>query len=160
MKKNRNTIRDNEDEIIEEKGHGFIIFICILSLIVIGGGSFAGFYFYKTNISSKNTQVEKTYVDIGEITVNLADESGKRYLKSGIYVGYDKGDKKAKKQLTKEKQLSVVQDALSFYLMQKKTDYFNGNYEDELKEELIDAVNKKVQDFKITDIKLVNLIIQ
>lgn len=144
----------------EKSGHGFVILLCILCLIIIGGGTFAGFYFYKTNVSSTKSQVEKVYVNTGDITVNLADEGGRRYVKAGIYVGYDKGDKKAKEQLTKEKQLSVVQDALSFYLKNKTSDYFKGDYEEQLKQELINAVNKKVQDFKITDIKIINLVIQ
>ena len=159
MKRNR---QFEEDEFEAEDGHksrGFVIFLSILCLIIIGGGSFAGFYFYKTNVSDTKP-IEKEYVNAGEITVNLSDDSGKRYVISSVYVGFDKGDKKAKKQLTKEKQLSVVQDALSFCLKNKTSDFFKGDYEESLKAELIDAVNKKVQDFKITDIKLINLVIQ
>lgn len=158
MKRNKR-IEEDEFEEEESKGHGFIIFLSILCLIIVGGGAFAGFYFYKSN-SANTKPVEKAYVNVGEITVNLSDENGKRYIKTGVYVGYDKNDKKAKKQLTRDKQLAVVQDALGFSLKKKTSDYFKGDYEEELKSELIDVVNKKVQDFKITDIKLINLIVQ
>ncbi|MBE6047889.1 MAG: hypothetical protein E7213_05720 [Clostridium sp.] len=152
---------EREDDYYEGRGHGFAILVCTLCLIIIGGGAFAGFYFLNSNNSGKNTQVERAYVTVGEITARLSDESGKKYIKANIAVGYDKTlFNKAKGQLTTDKQLPVVLDALNFSLMKKDSSYFTGDYEEKLKDELIDAVNKKVQDFKITDIKISNLIIQ
>lgn len=159
MKKNR---RDYEEEdFTKKRGHGFTILVCVLCLIIIGGGAFAGFYFFNSNSSSKKTQVERTYVNVGEITARLSDDSGKKYIKASISVGYDNTMfNEAEKQLSKDKQLPVVLDALNFELMRKDSNYFNGDYEEKLKNDLIDAVNKKVQDFKITDAKLYNIIIQ
>lgn len=164
MKKKRKNIRDYEDEeedYTENKGHGFLILVCTLCLIIIGAGAFAGFYFFNSGSSSKKAQVERAYVNVGEITAKLSDESGKKYIKADFTVGYDKTFRnKAAKQLAKDKQLPVVLDALSFDLMKKDSSYFVGDYEEKLKNDLIDAVNKKIQDFKITDIKISNLIIQ
>lgn len=161
MKKKKRSDYEEEEDYTEKSGHGFIILICTLCLIIIGGGAFAGFYFYNSSSSSKKTQVERSYVSIGEITARLSDESGKKYIKADISVGYDKTMfNKAEKQLAKDKQLPVVLDALSFDLTKKDSNYFTGDYEEKLKSDLIDAVNKKVQDFKITDIKISNLIIQ
>lgn len=159
MKKKKRSDYEEEDY-TEKSGHGFIILICTLCLIIAGGGAFAGFYFYNSS-SGKKTQVERSYVSVGEITARLSDESGKKYIKADISVGYDKTMfNKAEKQLAKDKQLPVVLDALSFDLTKKDSNYFTGDYEEKLKSDLIDAVNKKVQEFKITDIKISNLIIQ
>lgn len=143
----------------EKSKKGNVIIIALLSLIIIGICSFGGFYFYKSQDNTSKT-IEKAYVDIDEITVKLSDESGKKYLKVNMCVGYDKDDSKAKKQLKKDAQLPVVQDAVNFYLMSKESDYFKGDYEKQLKEGLINAINEKVQDFEIIDIKISNLIIQ
>lgn len=160
MKKKKRSDYEEEEDYTEKSGHGFIILICTLCLIIAGGGAFAGFYFYNSS-SGKKTQVERSYVSVGEITARLSDESGKKYIKADISVGYDKTMfNKAEKQLAKDKQLPVVLDALSFDLTKKDSNYFTGDYEEKLKSDLIDAVNKKVQDFKITDIKISNLIIQ
>ncbi len=162
MKRNRKNYRDYEEEYYtENKGHGFLILVCTLCLIIIGTGAFAGFYFFNSGSSSKKTQVEKAYVNVGEITAKLSDESGKKYIKADFTVGYDKTFfNKAEKQLAKDKQLPVVLDALTFDLMKKDSSYFVGDYEEKLKNDLMDAINKKVQDFKITDLKISNIIVQ
>lgn len=143
----------------EKSKKGTVIIIALLTLIFIGVGSFCGFYFYKVNGSS-DKPIEKAYIDIGEITVKLSDDSGKKYLKLDMSVAYDKKDSKAKNQLKKDAQLPVVRDALNFYLMSKKSDYFKGDYEKEFKEGLINAINQKIQGFEVIDIKVSNLIIQ
>lgn len=162
MKRNRKDYRNYEDEYYtENKGHGFLILVCTLCLIIICAGSFAGFYFFNSGSSSRRTQVDKAYVNVGEITAKLSDTNQKRYIKADFSVGYDKTFlNKAEKQLGKDQQLPVVLDAISFDLMKKDSSYFVGDYEEKLKNDIMDAINKKVQDFKITDLKISNIIVQ
>ena len=75
--------KEGNNENIEKGTNKMVIIVLfVLGLIVLGAASFGGMYlFMKTNntIESKEKIVEKTYIDLGEFTINLADSSGKRY---------------------------------------------------------------------------------
>lgn len=148
-----------EDYVSSTKEHskGFKVFISILILIVIGAASFAGFYCYKNYFTNPK---EKVYVPLGDVMVNLADEGGKRYFKGNISVAYNKWDSTAKKQLTKEKQLVVVADAINFYIKGKTSDFVINDDGTQMKKELMETINKSVQGFKITDIRFSNIVVQ
>ena len=149
---------DYDENYTEKKGNGFKIFLVILLLTVIGVGTFTGFYLYEAK--GGNTKQDKVYVSLGDVMVNLADEGGKRYFKGNVSVAYNKGDSTAKKQLTKEKQLVVVADAINFYIKGKTSDFVINDDGTQMKKELIETINKNIQGFKITDIRFSNIVVQ
>ena len=152
-KKGENTGKSNK---------GVMIILFILGLIVLGGATFGGVYlFMKTNktVEAQEVVVENTYMDLSEFTVNLADEGGKRYFKGELSLGYDKTKTKLAEELTANQ--VVVRDDIIFYFKSQKADYINNveNKED-MKKQLIDAINKDLTKGKITDIRFKSMIIQ
>ncbi|WP_252231521.1 flagellar basal body-associated FliL family protein [Clostridium sp. ZBS15] len=145
-----------------KSGNMKTIIIFVVALLIVGGGVFGATYMFmqknaKTVIQEKTTEI--TYVDIGEITANLADEGGKRYFKGQISIGYDKTDKDAETEL-KEKKV-VVRDSIIFYLKALKLDYINNtNNEKEIKDQLMDKINKQLTKSKIVDVRFDSIITQ
>lgn len=160
--------QENKDVKKEEKsGKGnkaVVVALFLLGLIVLGAATFGGVYlFMKTNNAAQSQPVviEKNYVDLGEITVNLSDEGGKRYFKGEISIGYNSDDKEAPKELVKEKSLGVVKDAVIFYLKGQKAEFLNDSAnEEEIKSQLMEAINKKLTKCKVTDVLFNSIIIQ
>lgn len=159
--------KEAKKEKTEKSGKGnkaVMVVLFILGLLVLGAATFGGVYlFMKTSKAAESHPViaEKTYVDLGEITINLADEGGKRYFKGEISVGYDNTDKYAPEELTKEKSLVVVKDAVIFYFKGQKADFINNTANEEvMKKQLIDAINKQLTKCKVTDIRFNSIIIQ
>jgi flagellar FliL protein len=141
---------------------GIIVILFVLGLIVLGGATAGGVYlFMKTNktVSSQEVVVENTYMDLAEITVNLADEGGKRYFKGELSLGYDKTKTKLADELTANQ--VVVRDDIIFYFKSQKAEYINNAENKEaMKKQLIDAINKDLTKGKITDIRFKSMIIQ
>ena len=156
--------KDKKDkgEIKEKSGKGMMVVLFVLGLIVLGAATFGGVYiFMKTNktVSAQQVVIEQTYVDLDEFTVNLADENGKRFLKSEISIGYDKDNKKVAEEITNN--TVVIRDTIIFYFKSKKAEFINDqNNKDQIKNELIEAINKELQKGKITDIRFKNMIVQ
>lgn len=145
-----------------KSGKGVMVILFILGLIVLGGATFGGVYLYmKTNktIEAQEVVVENTYMDLAEFTVNLADEGGKRYFKGELSIGYDTTKEKLKEELTLNQ--VVVRDSIIFYFKSKKADYINDvKNTEEMKKQLIEAINKDLTKGKITDIRFKSMIIQ
>lgn len=134
--------------------------LSILAILVLGACVFGGVYLLKSDSLRTSGVMEKTYVDLGEIKVNLSDNS-KKFFKGNISVGYDKNDKTTKKQLQKDKQLVVAKDAANFYFKSKSYDFLNNSDNiDKIKDELITTINSNLQNAKITDVKFSNFIVQ
>lgn len=134
--------------------------LSILAILVLGACVFGGVYLLKSDSLRTSGVIEKTYVDLGEIKVNLSDNS-KKFFKGNISVGYDKNDKTTKKQLEKDKQLVVAKDAANFYFKSKSYDFLNNSDNiDKIKDELITTINSNLQNAKITDVKFSNFIVQ
>ncbi len=145
-----------------KSGNMKTIIIFVVALLLVGGGVFAGTYiFMQKNAATvvKEQSIDITYVDMGEMTANLADEGGKRYFKGQISIGYDKTDKDAETEL-KEKKV-VVRDSIIFYLKSLKIDYINDtNNEKEIKAQLMDRINKQLTKSKIVDVRFDSIITQ
>lgn len=139
-----------------------IIVLFVLGLIVLGAASFGGMYlFMKTNntIESKEKIVEKTYIDLGEFTINLADSSGKRYFKGQLSVGYDSSEKKLADELTNN--MVIVRDAVIFYLKTKEADFINNvQNTEQIKEDLKENINKELIQGKVLDVRFNSVIVQ
>lgn len=150
-----------QEEVKQKSGKGIMIVLFILGLIVLGAATFGGVYlFMKTNKTVSAQQViEETYVDLDEFTINLGDKDGRRYFKGEISIGYDKSNKKIAEEI--ESNTVVIRDAVIFYFKGKEASYINDiNNKENIKQELIDAINKELQKGKVTDIRFKNMIVQ
>ncbi|EHJ01474.1 flagellar basal body-associated protein FliL [Clostridium sp. DL-VIII] len=146
----------------EKSNKGIMVILFILGLLVIGGAAFGGVYlFMKTSktVDAQEVVVENTYMDLSEFTVNLADEGGKRYFKGELSIGYDKSKTKLGEELTADQ--VVVRDDIIFYFKSKKADYINNAAnKDEIKKQLMEAINKDLTKGKITDVRFKSMIVQ
>lgn len=141
---------------------GIMIILFILGLLVLGAATFGGVYLFmqtRDRIQSQQVVTENAYVDLGELTVNLSDEGGKRYFKGQLSVGYDKRNKKVAEEL--ESNLVVVKDVVIFYFKSQKADFINNTAnEEEIKKQLIENINKELVRGKINDIRFNSIIVQ
>lgn len=99
--------KSKDKELKGKSGNMKTIIIFVVALLLVGGGVFGTTYIFmqkNAKIVVQESAIDITYVDMGEITANLADEGGKRYFKGQISIGYDKTDKDAETEL-KEKRL-------------------------------------------------------
>jgi flagellar FliL protein len=154
--------KKKEEEKSNKGNKGLLIVLFILGLIVLGSATFGGVYlFMKTSktVDAQEVVIDEKYIDLTEFTVNLADEGGKRYFKGELSLGYDKSKTKLETELT-EKQV-VVRDDIIFYFKGKKADYINDvKNKEEMKKQLMEAINKDLTKGKITDIRFKSMIIQ
>lgn len=155
--------KDKEkDESAGKSNKGILIVLFILGLVVIGGAAFGGVYLFmktKNTVEAQEVVVENAYVDLTEITVNLADEGGKRYFKGEISLGYDKTKSKLAEELTTDQ--VVIRDNIIFYLKSQKADFLNNAANGEaIKKQLMAAINKDLTKGKITDIRFKSMIVQ
>lgn len=143
-----------------------IILLCIFILLFMASTSVAVIYFLKDNGHLIESQLftddaSNTYVDLGNINVNLSDQGVNRYFKGQISLGYSNGDRKAFKGLTKDENLVVIKDIINFYFKSKNANFIsNAQNEEKIKEDLITSINNNLQDFKITDIRFSSFVIQ
>ena len=154
--------QDVKNENSGKSNKAIMVVLFILGLFVLGAATFGGVYlFMKTNnsVSAQQVVVENLYTDLGEFTVNLNDEGGKRYVKCAVSVGYDKKDKKTPKEL--ETNGVVVKDAIIFYLRNHDSEFVSDTANEEImKKELIENINKELVKGRITDIRFSNFIVQ
>ncbi|WP_055071309.1 flagellar basal body-associated FliL family protein [Clostridium massiliamazoniense] len=143
------------------------LLISIVVLIVIFIGSFVFFTFMFNLNKSKGNKVaaqqtveKKELVNLGlgeEFVVNLADQGGKRYIKTNIVVAYNKKNKDFAK--VAEEKTIVLRDATINYLKLKTVDETKDT--EAIKKGLIDALNKALgSKDAIEDIYFQSLIVQ
>ncbi|MBE6062731.1 MAG: flagellar basal body protein FliL [Clostridium butyricum] len=161
MAKNNQKAKDSNEQ-KDKNGKGIMIVLFILGLLVIGAASFGGVYlFMKTNkaVSSQAVVKEQAYIDLAEFTINLGGDNGKRYFKGEISLGYDKDNKKMEKEI--KNNTVVIRDTIIFYFKGQKAEFINDiNNKDQIKEELMERINKELIKGKINDLRFKNMIIQ
>jgi flagellar protein FliL len=147
---------------VGKSNKGVLVILFILGLVVLGGATFGGVYLFmktKTTVESQEVIIETTYMELKEFTVNLGDEGGKRFFKGEISIGYDKSKEKLAEEL-KGKEV-VLRDDIIFYFKSQKAEYINNVENTEnMKKQLMDAINKDLTKGKITDIRFKSMIIQ
>lgn len=141
----------------------------VLLLAFIAGCTYFGVYYGIKKATGDNKSVENTeskpskvenevYFEIGEMTVNLKEDSGKRYVRLNLTVGHSEKNKDLTKEIESKK--GVLTDAAIFYLKScAYTDFTAGN-ETVLKENLIKKLNEKLESGTISSIIFTDLIIQ
>lgn len=161
-KKKAKDAGENTGKSTGKSNKGVMVILFILGLIVLGAATFGGVFMYMKydkTVASQEVIVENAYMDLAEFTVNLADEGGKRYFKGEISLGYDKTKVKLAEELTANQ--VVVRDDIIFFFKGQKADYINKvENKDEMKKQLIEAINKDLTKGKLTDIRFKSMIIQ
>ncbi|AKN33959.1 flagellar basal body protein FliL [Clostridium carboxidivorans P7] len=169
----------------EKKGGNKIKFIAIglVALIIVGAGGYFGYSKFakdkgtqktaapaavqtaQTTTQAKTTQnqsyleqiVSEKNIGLDECLVNLADEDGKRYVKTKIFVGYDKNSK-LETELTEKKPL--IRDAVIAVLRSKKAAEITPKNMDSLKMELIQKINPLLKKGQINNVYFSDLLVQ
>lgn len=159
------------DKKTSSKGNIFkIVIIVFLAAVLLGGGTFAGYYVAMKNtpttnkgastVASGDYAKKKTFSLDDEFIVNLKSDSNPRFLKTQIYVGYpeSKDDEKFENEL-KEK-TAIMRDAIISVLRSKKAEDFSEAGIENIKKELINKINPLLSEGKITDIYFYEIIVQ
>jgi flagellar basal body-associated protein FliL len=144
-----------------KNGNAFkIVIIGLLILVIIGGTAFAAMYYFNkknsTTASKPKAIIEQTY-PLGEFTINLIDDGGKRYLNVNVYIGYEV-NKKLTLELDENK--PIIRDAVNTYIRSKKTTDFSVTGLDIIKKELIKSINPSLTKGKITNIYFYDILVQ
>ncbi|SFC61425.1 flagellar basal body-associated FliL family protein [Clostridium uliginosum] len=160
--------KEKEKEVKVKSGGMKKVLLIIVLLLIVGGGTFGATYYMfmqkggaEANAKPviKEVVPDPVYVDLGEVTVNLADEGGKRFFKGQISVGYDATSKDAAEELVKKK--VAVRDATLFYLKSLKVDFINNpNNEKEMKKQLAEKINAQLVKSKIIDVRFDSILTQ
>jgi flagellar FliL protein len=132
----------------EEKKSGFSIKIIVIGLVLFilaGAGVFAFTVFlsHRDTTAAEGKKPVKTassgiLVQVPDITVNLADTGGKRYLRTEIHL--EVKDDKAKTLL--ETRLPIARDRIVMVLSSKTLADLEVYNRDNLRQELINQVNE------------------
>ncbi len=147
------------DEKKESKKRKNGILIVLLLLIFVGAGTFSGAYFFMSkNKASLPVIVQESFVEVGEIFVNLSDEGSKRYVKLNMSISYDKSNKDLAKEIEEKK--VVIRDVAIFYIKSCKAKDFEPSNEVILKGELISRINQKLTTGVLKDIYISDIIVQ
>lgn len=142
-----------------EKKKGKFIFIVIAIILALGGGTFAGVFFYMNkNNASQPVYIKEAFLEVGEIFVNLSDEGSKRYVKLNLSISYDSTNKDLGKELT-EKSV-VIRDVAIFYIKACKAKDFDPANEAILKGDLINRINQKLTSGVLKDAYISDIIVQ
>lgn len=143
----------------KEKKKGKLIFIVIAIILALGGGTFAGVFFYMNkNNGSQPVYIKEAFVEVGEIFVNLSDDDSKRYVKLNLSISYDSSNKDLATELT-EKSV-VIRDVAIFYIKACKAKDFNPANEAILKGDLINRINQKLTSGVLKDAYISDIIVQ
>ncbi|AZV55970.1 flagellar basal body-associated FliL family protein [Clostridium sp. AWRP] len=163
-----------------------IIAIGILILAVVAGGAFFGYnnFIKDKKITAKNAvqtvqQVNTQQVvsngqttgpvvnsldqvvssqtfQLDEVTVNLADEGGNRYLKAAVYLGFN--EKKLNSELTAKK--PIVTDAVIQILRTKKAADISAKNMNNIKLEIIQKINPMLEKGQLNNVYFTDIVIQ
>lgn len=143
------------------------LLISIVVLIVIFIGSFMFFTFmFNSNKANNNKATaqeiteKKELVNLSlgeEFVVNLADQGGKRYIKTNIVVAYNKKNKDFAK--VADEKIIILRDATINYLKLKTADETKDT--ENIKKGLTEALNKALESKDaIEDVYFQSLIVQ
>ena len=139
----------------------FKVLTAILMVFIISACSSTGYLVFKKLTNLNRNRIETSYVDAGEFIVNINGESGNNYFKGKVYVGYNKSDKKAKKELVKNKQLPIVTGTINSYFRGKDYDFLNNaNNQEQIKDELVKEINKQLETCRIPDVRFYSYLLQ
>lgn len=154
------------------------IVIILVVLLIVLIGSFVGYIFLfggasklhqsSSNNTSNNTSAvtissadENTY-SLDEAIVNLSDTDSQRYVKVKVSLGYDAKNSGLKKELEDETVVKkpILTDAVNGILRSKKASDFTGKGINDIKQQILDAVNPALKKGRISHVYFDELIVQ
>ncbi|CDF58010.1 flagellar basal body-associated FliL family protein [Thermobrachium celere] len=150
----------------ENKNNKLLITLVIFTLIlvIVLGLALGYFIFFKDktkNSTTQNVKIEEKIFDLNEFVVNLSDEN-KTYIRLKISIAYDKKNKKLDKEIPEK--VPAIRDAVINILRSKSSKDFettsNQNNLNNIKTELINSINNNLQNGKIINIYVQDIIIQ
>lgn len=164
--KNKENNKDNSNRIV-------IILLTLLIVLVVAFGGYIlifgkGESNAQNNATINNTSAEtvtsadeNTY-SLAETIVNLADTDSPRYVKVKVSLGYDVKNSKLKSELESEKvnKEPILTDAINGILRSKKAADLTGKGIEDMKKEILDAVNPILNNGKISHIYFDELVVQ
>ncbi|NLK94058.1 MAG: flagellar basal body-associated protein FliL [Clostridiales bacterium] len=123
--------------------------IIILLLVVVGAGTFGGVYLFMQKNNTGEVTEEKVPI-LEAATVNLNDESGKKYVKASVYISYDKKNSDLAEEITNK--TVEIKDKTIFYLKSKSSEDFTSDNEETIKKELVSEINKLLKKGSIINV--------
>lgn len=133
-----------------------LVFIIVLGGVLIGiliGGRNKG----KEDVSPKDLRKELKVFPLDAVTVNLADEGGKRYAKIKISFGYEE-NKKLEAELSASKDIAM--DSVISIVRSKKSAEVDASNEKVIKENIKSKVNSILLNGQIEEVYFVDILIQ
>lgn len=140
----------SENNVANESGKKMNpLVIIILLLVVVGAGTFGGVYLFMQKNNTGEVTEEKVPI-LEAATVNLNDESGKKYVKASVYISYDKKNSDLADEITNK--TVEIKDKTIFYLKSKSSEDFTSDNEETIKKELVSEINKLLKKGSIINV--------
>jgi flagellar FliL protein len=163
----------------EKKGGFSKIIIIILLLIIILVGAFAAYMLFfnkssnksanktinSSSSSSNNTTEDSTNeatLTLDETIINLADTDAQRYVKVQVSFGYDSSNSKLTSEVTSTDvdKKPIFADAVIKILRTKKSTDLTGKNLDDIKQEILNAVNPYLKNGQFSSVYFDELVVQ
>jgi flagellar FliL protein len=167
----------------EKKGGFSKIIIIILILVIILLGAFAAAYMLffnkssnksanKTSISSSSSNnnnnnatsdsTNEATLSLDETIINLADTDSERYVKVQVSFGYDSSNSKLTSEVTSTdvNKKPIFADAVIKILRTKKSTDLTGKSLDDIKQEILNAVNPYLKNGQFSSVYFDELVVQ
>lgn len=156
----------------EKKGGVPIIVVIILALVIILGGAFSAYMLLfnkgtgKTSSNTTNTvsdtPIQEATLTLDETIINLADTDTQRYAKVKVSFGYDSTNTKLAAEVTSTDvdKKPIFNDAIIKIISSKKASELSGKGIDDVKKQILDAVNQHLEKGKFTNVYFNELVIQ
>ncbi|SHJ67944.1 flagellar FliL protein [Hathewaya proteolytica DSM 3090] len=159
-KKDNNAVakpQDKKDNLLK------IIIIVILSMILIVGGVLTGFIIGNKSEKADNSTVKKEarkvlkVYPLDTVTVNLADTTGKRYIKIKVSLGYEENSK-----LDEELKFNkdMVMDGVISIIRSKKSDEMEAANEKIVKDNIKSKINSLLINGQIEEVYFADILVQ
>lgn len=160
-----------------KKGSLSKIVIILLLLIIVLMGAFGGYILFfskggassQNNVSSKSntsavtiTSADENTYSLDESVVNLADTDAQRYVKVKVSFGYDAKNSKLKNELEDQNvnKKPILDDAVNGILRSKKASDLTAKGIEDMKQQILDAVNPSLKNGKISHVYFDELVVQ
>lgn len=161
-KKDSNTAGSTEKQ--AGRGSLAIMFVMMLAVFLVGAGMVVG-YFKFFDPDKKNAEAEQKKkevvmytMELGDMVVNLADQDNNHFLKLTITIEYQ-ADKKIEEKIKKKKHL--ITETMLLTLRGKTVDQVKPpDAIDQLKGELVAAVNRSLGEELVSKIYFTEFIVQ
>lgn len=147
------------------RGNLLVMFLMMLAVFLVGAGMVIGYFKFFDPDNGRAAAKEKppeeivlSSMELGDMVVNLADRNGSHFLKTKITIEYTE-DKKIE-ELVQVKKPHIVEAVL--LTLRKKTvdDIKPPEASDKLKQELIKAINERLEKEVVQRVIFTQFIVQ